>query len=96
MFVVTITTMSAASVMLKNYYMQIQAAFRLGETWGNKGWVNPFVSATLILAIVTCTAIILIAAFLRTRHPLDPTNPDTAPPPRPIPTPNTQEGPTLG
>jgi carbon starvation protein len=67
MFFVTITTMSAASVMLKNYYNQVLHPAKPGA------WVNPLVSALLILAIVACTAVILIASFLRIRSGIPPT-----------------------
>jgi carbon starvation protein len=84
MFFVTITTMSAASVMLKNYYHQITTAAPPAAR------INPLVSALLILAIVACTAVILIAAFLRTRGTV---------PPSPIaqePAPLQKEAPSLG
>jgi carbon starvation protein len=86
MFVVTITTMSAAAVMLRGYFTQVAKGFEPAAKSG--AWINPMVSAILILAIVICTVTILLASFIHVRRPMPPT-------PEPVPVPE-KEVPTLG
>jgi carbon starvation protein len=70
MFVVTTTTLSAAAVMLRQYGAEVSRGLSAGTPWGDTGWVSPLVSGALILAIIACTLLILLGAFVRMRRPM--------------------------
>jgi carbon starvation protein len=69
MIVVTVTTMSAAVVLMKRFWGGIAAA-------KGSDWINPVVSMICLLVIVACTVVIMGAALFGSRRGMPPGGPD--------------------
>jgi carbon starvation protein CstA len=63
MCVVTITTMAASVVLVIRFWNRFMTATKAVER------VNALVAASLIVGIVICTAVIMVAALMRSRNP---------------------------